>query len=109
MSTDKVHIESDEKRVEYGDASSEVRLSANIDEGFDPAFVKATMRKVDWRLIPILSAMYCVSLIDRTNLSLARQANNMHMDKELGTNLGNRYSIITLIFFVPVRHSVWHS
>ncbi|KLT43192.1 MFS general substrate transporter [Cutaneotrichosporon oleaginosum] len=59
------------------------------------------MRKVDWRLIPILSAMYCVSLIDRTNLSLARQANNMHMDKELGTNLGNRYSIITLIFFVP--------
>jgi hypothetical protein len=59
------------------------------------------VRKVDWRLIPILTAMYCVSLIDRTNLSLARQGNEMHMDRELGTNQGNRYSIITLTFFVP--------
>ncbi|CAK9785899.1 unnamed protein product [Cutaneotrichosporon oleaginosum] len=72
-----------------------------VDEGFDPAFLRSTVRKVDWRLIPILTAMYCVSLIDRTNLSLARQGNEMHMDRELGTNLGNRYSIITLTFFVP--------
>lgn len=29
-------------------------------------------RKIDWNLIPILSALYCISLIDRTNVSVAR-------------------------------------
>lgn len=43
--------------------------------------------------------MYCVSLIDRTNLSMARQANELHMDRELGTKYGQRYSIITILFF----------
>lgn len=45
--------------------------------------------------------MYCVSLIDRTNLSLARQANDIYMDTELGTNIGDRYSMITIFFFPP--------
>jgi MFS family permease len=73
-----------------------------IDEGFDPEFVKRTIRKIDWRLIPVLIAMYCVSLIDRTNLSYARQANNGYMNKELAlAGENNRYSIITAIFFVP--------
>jgi hypothetical protein len=46
--------------------------------------------------------MYYVSLVDRTNLSLARQANNEQMNIDL--NLGGtstHYSIATLIFFVP--------
>jgi hypothetical protein len=74
----------------------------DIDAGFDAAFVKRTIRKIDWRMIPILSAMYCVSLMDRVNLSYARAANNAHMDTELGTGgTNNRYSIITVMFFVP--------
>jgi len=74
----------------------------DIDAGFDPEFVKRVTRKVDWRLIPVLTCMYAVSLIDRTNLSYARQANEAHMDKELGTGGNNmRYSIITAVFFVP--------
>jgi hypothetical protein len=74
----------------------------DIDEGFDPAVVKKLIRRCDWRVVPILSAMYYVSLVDRTNLSLARQANNEQMNIDL--NLGgtsNHYSIATLIFFVP--------
>lgn len=73
----------------------------DIDHGIDPEQLKRIIRKVDWRLVPTLSAMYCVSLIDRTNLSYARQANNMHMDIELGTSIGDRYSIITMVFFIP--------
>lgn len=73
----------------------------DIDHGIDPAALKRVLRKVDWRLVPTLAAMYCVSLIDRTNLSYARQANNMWMDTELGTKYGNRYSIITAVFFIP--------
>lgn len=73
----------------------------DIDEGFDPEFVKRTMRKVDWRLIPILSLMYLVSAMDRANLSLARAANQKQMDKDLRLDIGNRYSIATLAFFIP--------
>lgn len=32
----------------------------------------ACSRKIDWRLLPILGAMYSFALVDRTNLSSAR-------------------------------------
>lgn len=73
----------------------------DLDAGFDPAFVKRTMRLVDIRLIPILAALYCISLIDRTNLGLARAANNFQMDKDIGTGVGMHYSLATLMFFIP--------
>lgn len=73
----------------------------DIDRGFSPELVKRTVRKIDWRLIPILSAVYTISLIDRTNLSTARAANAKQMDHDIGTNIGQRYSIITVMFFVP--------
>lgn len=86
----------DGKTAESGNEYSE--LDGNIDHGYDPAFVKKAMRKVDWRLIPPLIAMYCISSIDRKNVSLARAANNEAMQKEL--QLGtDRYNIITLMFF----------
>lgn len=71
----------------------------NIDEGFDLKEVKRITRKIDLRLVPILSAMYSVSLIDRNNVSLARQANNMAMQHTLDLGVGIRFSIITLVFF----------
>lgn len=64
----------------------------DIDHGYDPEFIKRTIRKIDLRLIPMLSAMYAVSLIDRVNLSYARAANSSYMDKQLGTGgTNNRY------------------
>ncbi|GMK56332.1 hypothetical protein CspeluHIS016_0301720 [Cutaneotrichosporon spelunceum] len=81
---------------------SDRKLGVDIDEGFDPAEVKRVVRKVDWRLIPMLILMYAISLIDRTNLSVARTANENRFDKDLGTDgNNNRYSIITVVFFVP--------
>lgn len=79
----------------------------SIDEGYDPQEVSRTVRKVDLRLIPILSAMYCISLIDRTNLSLARAANKLQMNVDLqlanadGSSVGNRYGLATVMFFIP--------
>lgn len=73
----------------------------NIDAGFEPAFVHRTMRKVDMRLVPILAALYAISLIDRTNLGLARAANGFQMDRDIGTGEGMHYSIATMLFFVP--------
>jgi hypothetical protein len=63
----------------------------DVDHGFDPVILKKLMRKIDIRLIPILSAMYCISLIDRTNLSLARAANNLAMQEFLQLGVGERY------------------
>lgn len=73
----------------------------DIDEGFDPKVLKKLVRKIDWHIIPILSAMYCISLIDRTNLSMARSVNEKKMNTELGLNVGDRYSIATMIFYIP--------
>jgi len=56
------------------------------------------VRKIDLRLIPALGFMYACSLIDRTNLPNARVTG---MDRELGTNIGNRYTIIVMLFFIP--------
>lgn len=54
------------------------------------------LRRVDRRLVLTLGFMYCVSLMDRTNLGLAA-IGGMTLDLEL---VGNRYSVITLVFFI---------
>ncbi|PWN34564.1 MFS general substrate transporter [Meira miltonrushii] len=78
----------------YQQASTKV----DPDEGFDPDFLKKTIRKIDWRLVPFLAACYSISLIDRTNISLARAAG---MNAALKLNVGDRYSIAVLSFFIP--------
>jgi hypothetical protein len=38
-------------------------------EAFDEIEEKKLIRKIDWRLLPILGALYSIALIDRTNVS----------------------------------------
>ncbi|KAI1937610.1 hypothetical protein LOZ66_003890 [Ophidiomyces ophidiicola] len=59
---------------------------------------KAVIRKIDWRLIPSLSALYTVAIIDRGNISNARIAG---MEEDLQLNVGNRFSVALLVFFIP--------
>ncbi|KAI8307985.1 hypothetical protein K4K61_003075 [Colletotrichum sp. SAR11_59] len=54
-------------------------------------------RKVDWRLIPILGILYSIAGLDRVNLSNARVAG---MNQDLRFDIGNRYSIALLVFFI---------
>jgi len=72
----------------------------DIDDGFDLAMLKRVTRKIDLRLVPYLAACYSVSLIDRTNISLANIAG---MGKELQLT-GQRYNIC-VIMFVSGHHS----
>ncbi|KAI5476832.1 hypothetical protein MNV49_007128 [Pseudohyphozyma bogoriensis] len=77
----------------------EASMGSGDAEGLrDPAFEKATIKKVDRRLLIILGAIYAVSLIDRTNISVARVAG---MARDLRLTVGERYSIISLVFFAP--------
>ncbi|KAF9553035.1 MFS general substrate transporter [Agrocybe pediades] len=55
-------------------------------------------RKVDWRLLPLLGTLSALSLIDRSNLGLAR---TVGMDHALHLSIGARYSIVSCIYFVP--------
>ncbi|KDR75749.1 hypothetical protein GALMADRAFT_226395 [Galerina marginata CBS 339.88] len=69
-----------------------------IDAHYDPAFVKKTLRLVDWRMLPLLGLLYAIALIDRTNLGIARTAG---MEVQLKLYIGERYSIASMIYFIP--------
>lgn len=60
-------------------------------------FATGHRRRIDYRLLPILGLMYSISLVDRTNIGLAMVAG---MSEDLGLTIGNRYTIIVMIFFV---------
>ncbi|PFH52137.1 hypothetical protein AMATHDRAFT_74429 [Amanita thiersii Skay4041] len=54
-------------------------------------------------LLPLLSVVCALALVDRTNLGIARVAG---MDKDLGTflqelDVGSRFSIVSLLYFPP--------
>lgn len=111
--SDKAYIEHKE------DVAADVKPQQEEEaQAVDPKFAIRVRRKIDMRLIPILAALYCISLIDRyfvlstrnsnaeadasvhnrTNISVARVAG---MAKDLKLTVGERYSIVTCVFFVP--------
>ncbi|KAL8936100.1 MAG: hypothetical protein Q9216_005110 [Gyalolechia sp. 2 TL-2023] len=101
-------------RMDYGDEKASPDYDKSYSEhhdgsdpgGYDPIFdrftdadIKRVVRKVDIRLIPLCGLMYCVSLLDRTNLSNAAIA-GMTTELNLRTKNPDRYSVITLVFFI---------
>ncbi|KAK5175391.1 uncharacterized protein LTR77_000530 [Saxophila tyrrhenica] len=64
---------------------------------FTPEEQKKIIRRIDIRLVLTCGFMYCVSLMDRTNLGIASVGG---MGVDLHTNQGFRYSTITLVFFI---------
>ncbi|EME88204.1 uncharacterized protein MYCFIDRAFT_55210 [Pseudocercospora fijiensis CIRAD86] len=63
---------------------------------FTPAEAKKLIWRIDVRLVLTLGFMYCVSLMDRTNLGIAVVA-GMGVDLKL---IGFRYSTLVLVFFI---------
>ncbi|KAL9712047.1 hypothetical protein Ac2012v2_005123 [Leucoagaricus gongylophorus] len=56
------------------------------------------IRRIDFRILPLLGLLYAIALIDRTNLSIARTAG---MDRDLELSKGSRYSIVSFVYFIP--------
>ncbi|KIV93486.1 hypothetical protein PV10_04697 [Exophiala mesophila] len=100
MATDiKMNIDSKVDHEEhFGDEtqSKEEQEYPSILQEFSKEDEKKILRRIDWRLLPITGAIYCVSLVDRTNLGNAAIAG---MTRDLQLNLGMRYSIVSLLFF----------
>lgn len=64
--------------AEFNEAAPSLSYSKSGTKEDDPIFerfsqgdIKRVIRKVDIHLIPICGLMYCLSLLDRTNLSNA--------------------------------------
>ncbi|KAJ5110584.1 hypothetical protein N7532_001119 [Penicillium argentinense] len=68
------------------------------EEEFTPEEQRKIIRRIDLRLVTMTGLAYCISLMDRTNLSAAAIAG---LKSELRLDIGNRYSIVVLMFFVP--------
>jgi len=84
--------------VEHGQQSDDERKSVEDDPltYFTPAEQKKIIHRLDRRLVTVVGVMYCVSLMDRSNLSNAAIAG---MNAELELTVGMRYSTVTLVFF----------
>ncbi|KAH8687101.1 major facilitator superfamily domain-containing protein [Tricladium varicosporioides] len=70
--------------------------AAHIAE-FTPAEQRKIIHRIDRRLVTTLGFLYMCSLMDRTNLgaaNIAGMAKGLHL-------VGDRYSLIVLIFFIP--------
>lgn len=62
-----VHVEildNDLERVVTDDSLT------NVDTDFSPAEQRSIIRRIDRRLVLVTGLMYCVSLMDRTNLGV---------------------------------------
>ena len=70
-------------------------LEHHLDQ--DPKRLRRVKRKVDIRLTFMLALLYTCAFIDRSNLG---NANIAGMGEDLGLDVGNRYSIVAMIFFV---------
>ncbi|RYP08957.1 hypothetical protein DL764_001568 [Monosporascus ibericus] len=71
--------------------------SDDYDEVYSHRDQRRIIRHVDRRLVSVLACLYIISLVDRINISTAAIA-GLNTDLEL--QVGTRYSVIILTFFV---------
>lgn len=76
-------------------SSQNGQTSTEVD--WTPEEERAIRRKADWRVFPMLCFVFGLSLLDRTNISSAHIAG---LAKDLRLDIGARYNIALLIFFV---------
>lgn len=100
---------SDEKppSVDNIEDIAQVTPPPDDDEEFTPEEQKKIIRRVDLRLVTMTGLAYCISLMDRTNLSMAAVAG---MVEELRLDIGKRYVRETAlrrrrITLIQQRHS----
>ncbi|KAM0324867.1 hypothetical protein ACHAQA_007833 [Verticillium albo-atrum] len=91
------HYRIDEKVDESAHVETAEGKGGESISGLSLEEQKKVIRRIDIRLLPILGIMYSISLIDRTNLGLALVAG---LQEDLGLDIGNRYTVIVMVFFV---------
>ncbi|KAI5857497.1 major facilitator superfamily domain-containing protein [Durotheca rogersii] len=73
------------------------RLSQELSDVTDSIEAEKVLRKIDWRIIPLLQFLYMLTFLDRVNIGNARLW-NLESDLQM---TGYDYNIIVLVFYVP--------
>lgn len=68
------------------------RASLQDETMFDPVEERRIVRKIDWRILPLLILLYTLTFLDRVNIGNARLWN---LEKDLGMT-GNQYNLIVM-------------
>lgn len=67
--------------------------SSNDFIHYDDAETKKVLRKIDWRLLPVLGLLYLLSYLDRGNIGNAKVAG---MNVDLGLT-GKQYNLVLTV------------
>jgi len=94
-------VDTPRSNEQYDNEKLNTHINRSVsDEAILSEFTKdeerSILHRIDRRLVLTVGFMYCISLMDRTNLSAANIA-GMAVELKL---IGYRYSIITLVFFI---------
>ncbi|KAL5002222.1 major facilitator superfamily domain-containing protein [Aspergillus recurvatus] len=81
----------------HTDEAMKVLARYTGDESWEPSDEKRLVRKVDWRLLPLLCLTYGLQYYDKAMLS---QAALFGLREELGLLIGNRYAMSAAIFYL---------
>ncbi|KAF4973997.1 hypothetical protein FZEAL_9065 [Fusarium zealandicum] len=84
-------------KMQQDGSLKEASIEENRVDAVSSAEYRDLIHRIDRRLIVTTGFMYCVSLVDRTNIG---SANIAGMSDDLGLDIGYRYSTIALVFFV---------
>ncbi|KKZ62320.1 hypothetical protein EMCG_00394 [[Emmonsia] crescens] len=88
---------SDKVSVDHVNNATSDPSDIDVDDVYTYAEQRKIVHRVDRRLVSMCGLGYCISLMDRTNLSVAAIAG---MTKELKLHIGFRYSLVALVFFI---------
>ncbi|KAM0354290.1 hypothetical protein ACHAPU_001334 [Fusarium lateritium] len=94
---DNVEKQAEVRHLDQLPSKGSSEADVDVNGGFTKEEQRSIIRRIDRRLVVTVGAMYCVSLMDRTNMSAANIAG---MSAELQLT-GFRYNIANLVFFIP--------
>ncbi|KIX10367.1 uncharacterized protein Z518_01449 [Rhinocladiella mackenziei CBS 650.93] len=91
------HIEKKDETSSLSSGQKDEEIPADPNQDWSNAEERALVKKLDWRVFPMLCIVFGLSLLDRTNISAAYIAG---MAEDLELAVGARYSITLLVFFI---------
>ncbi|KAI1822491.1 major facilitator superfamily MFS-1 [Xylaria intraflava] len=80
-----------------GHEKTRIDVEASSVEEVSPKEARRIIKRIDRRLVTTTGLMYCISVMDRSNLGAAYVAG---LAKDLDLTVGTRYSLVTLLFFI---------
>ncbi|KAL9029938.1 MAG: hypothetical protein Q9196_001886 [Gyalolechia fulgens] len=83
--------------VEQSNQSLDINSDRQQPRHVHPDIEKRVIRKLDYRVMPLVSALYLLAFLDRSNIGNARIAG---MEEDLDMEHGNRYQWLLNIFYI---------